>query len=294
MFSLLIETDLGRDADDLFALLYLLESNTKLHCIFITPGDEDQIALAKFILKECNVDVPVFPSKTKRKKESITKFHKEVLYYYEYPLKKEAENLSYDIIENLLCVSELEAFICGPPHAIGDILKDFPEKKFNKITIQGGFISYEEIEKQGIRPEILEKFKGRKSFPSFNLNGSRKGTEAILNSKNNLYFVSKNVCHKILFDKDIYKKFKEFPPKTRAGELFREIGGLYIKKYENKIFHDPTAAVCCKHSNVPIWLEGELKKESKGWLTKVCPNGPIKITADIDKSLVWDYLIKGI
>ncbi len=40
--DLFMETDIGREADDLYALLYLLDSKTSIKGIFITPGDMDK------------------------------------------------------------------------------------------------------------------------------------------------------------------------------------------------------------------------------------------------------------
>lgn len=55
------DTDIGRDPDDFLAGCFLLSrSEINLRAITISPGDRDQIALTKVLLKETGrSDVPV-------------------------------------------------------------------------------------------------------------------------------------------------------------------------------------------------------------------------------------------
>lgn len=50
--KLIIETDLGHDPDDFFAICYFIDAGIDIQLITISPGDPDQIAIAKFLLKE--------------------------------------------------------------------------------------------------------------------------------------------------------------------------------------------------------------------------------------------------
>ena len=48
--NLIIETDIGRDPDDLFAIAYLIAAGANVRAVLISPGDPDQIAVARLLL----------------------------------------------------------------------------------------------------------------------------------------------------------------------------------------------------------------------------------------------------
>ncbi len=45
--NLIIETDIGHDPDDLFAICYLAAAGVNIRAICVSPGDPDQIAIAR-------------------------------------------------------------------------------------------------------------------------------------------------------------------------------------------------------------------------------------------------------
>ena len=49
---IIIETDIGRDGEDFFALCYFFAAGADIKAIVISPGDEDQVAVAKLLLWE--------------------------------------------------------------------------------------------------------------------------------------------------------------------------------------------------------------------------------------------------
>lgn len=81
--KLYIETDLGRDPDDMIAILWLLaQPNINIDTIFITPGDRDQVAIAEFIRKECNHNFRINIPKINREKSSSGGAHYKLLKKY--------------------------------------------------------------------------------------------------------------------------------------------------------------------------------------------------------------------
>jgi len=73
---------------------------------------------------------------------------------------------------------------------------------------QGGFAG------EGVVPEDLqlEKFKGMRTCPTYNLNGDPKTALKALKYKGikSKYFISKNVCHRVYYDKNLHKIFFQF------------------------------------------------------------------------------------
>jgi len=79
MIDLTVETDIGRDPDDFFALCYLFGcGEVDVRLITISPGDPDQVAVAKFVLSEVGLDIPVGVGKKDRNKSSVGGVHRQV------------------------------------------------------------------------------------------------------------------------------------------------------------------------------------------------------------------------
>ncbi len=61
--DLIVETDLGHDPDDFFTLCYLAAAGVRIRAICVVPGDRDQLAIARLLVKTLDLDVPVGASK---------------------------------------------------------------------------------------------------------------------------------------------------------------------------------------------------------------------------------------
>jgi inosine-uridine nucleoside N-ribohydrolase len=77
--NLIIETDIGHDPDDFFALCYLASAGVDIRGIMICPGDPDQIAIARLFCKEIGLDIPIGASKLDRTKLSSGSIHHDLL-----------------------------------------------------------------------------------------------------------------------------------------------------------------------------------------------------------------------
>ena len=147
--------------------------------------------------------------------------------------------------------------------------------------MQGGFVPYSLY-----RPEVaLDKFEGKQSIATFNLNGDVEGAKAFLAAPMPRRMVGKNVCHTVVFDKAQFATFA--PPRCRAAELFHEAANLYFAKHDSKKFHDPIAAVCHLHPEVGTWIKGKTVRVKGEWTT--IP-GDDDILVDIDREKAWEYL----
>ena len=283
--DLIIETDIGHDPDDFFAISYLIASGVNVRCILISPGDPDQIAIAKFLCKEVGLNIPIGASKDNRTKHSSGSIHHELLKKYNYPLDEKNDGMGEDILVNIFQnYPESELFIIGPVTSIGKyISKHNPTIK--KATMQGGFLPYH-IHTPG-KPNY--DFFGKTWLPTFNLNGDRPNGQTFLNANiAERRMVGKNVCHGVIFNAETFKKVES--PKTRASELFCEAAKMYLDRHDGKKFHDPTAAACHMHPEIGTWIRGKTIKMEGGWTTQAELDQDY-ILADINYDQLWQKLL---
>jgi inosine-uridine nucleoside N-ribohydrolase len=272
--NLIIETDLGHDPDDFFAILWLISIGVSIRAICVTPGDPDQLAIANLIVAQCGLNIPVGTDKLDRTKLSSGGMHHALLKKYGCFNLQSPENgfhngLGEDIVKNVVKqYPDSELFIIGPVTSVGKYLRDNPSA-FKRSTMQGGFLGYNQ---HNIPCERLAKFEGLESVPTFNLNGDRKGamvyTEAAIRERR---WVGKHVCHTIVYNSEVHARLK---PHNRASELFKEGMDLYLQNHPEKKFHDPTAAVCHVYPEIGTWVRGKTDY----------------IIADVDRNLLWDHI----
>ncbi len=276
--SLIIETDIGHDPDDLFAICYLAAAGADIRAICVSPGDPDQIAIARFVCERLGLDIPIGAAQLGRTKLSSGSIHHALLKRYGKPLHAEADDtgaamLSYSVSP------ETEAFVIGPATSVGIHLKNhYP---FARATMQGGFVPYS-VHAPAVR---LDKFEGKAWVPTFNLNADRPNGQRFLDAPMPRQMVGKNVCHTVQFDKTRFARFGK--PINVASELFCEAAQLYFAGHDAKAFHDPTAAVCHLHPEVGVWMDGKTVKREGGWTTVP---GEDKVLVDLDREAMWERL----
>ena len=287
--DLVVETDIGHDPDDFFALCYLAAAGVNIRAITISPGDPDQIAIARLFCKEVGLDIPIGTSKLDRKKLSSGSIHHELLKRYKMPLEAEGDGLGVDLLDGVFNnYPDAELFVIGPVTSVGSYLKN-TGRKIKRATMQGGFLAYNLHDHPVCR---LEQFENKTWMPTFNLNGDRPNGEAFLAADiGERRMVGKNVCHTILYTQ---KRWLEFDRQivvknVPAYNLFDEASMLYFEKHTDKKFHDPTAAVLHLHPEIATWVRGRTVKMDQGWGTVLDPGGDY-ICADIDYDKLWMHL----
>lgn len=284
--KLLIETDLGHDPDDFFAICYLAAAGVSIECVVITPGSPDQVAVANLIRDELGLDFPIGVKDVDREKMSSGGVHHALLKKYGRSLKGEHDGYGCDMLEGVYIgrEDEVELFIIGPPSNVRRWLEEREEEddiKLKRATMQGGFVPYC-IHSEPCRR--LEKFEGKLTVPSFNPNGDRKGMVRFAAANvEDRRFVCKNVCHTVVYNKDIHDTVKS---KCRASELFCEGMDLYLERHKEKKFHDPCAAACHLHPEIATWVRGVPVKMEHGWSTMLQEDGDYLI-ADLNYKEFW-------
>lgn len=282
--NLIIETDVGHDPDDLFTILWLAAAGVNIRAIVVTPGDVSQIAVAKTIVRSLGLDIPVGCHK-QSETFSTGKFHLDFINRYGGSRSEYADGFGRDIISDAMQkYPDSEWFVIGPPSNVGRYLEGggSPPKR---CTMQGGFLGY------GLHTHAkhrLDKFEGKTWMPTFNMNGDRPGTMALMEANiPERRFCGKNVCHSVIFGPDTVGRLNF--SRGHAAELFWNAASILCGEGREKKFHDPVAAVCHLHPEVGTWVRGRVRKMESGWGTELDPEGDY-VLAELDRDQFWHHI----
>ena len=282
--NLVIETDIGRDPDDLFAIAYLIAAGVNVRAVVISPGDPAQVAILRLLLDRAGVACPVGFAKPNRQGRESTGIHGDLLRRYGRCHDAEPDGDGASVLASALAeFPDCEAFVIGPLTSVGRHLRDNPSA-FSRATMQGGFLGYHLHEFACPR---LEKFEGCDGVDTFNLNGDRKGADVFLSAPiAERRMVGKNVCHTVVFDAETRARLR---PQSAAAEFFCEAADFLMERMDAKKFHDPTAAACHFHPEIGSWVRGRTVRKNRGWGTELDPAGD-HVLAAVDYEALWDRI----
>lgn len=307
MLDVIIETDIGRDPDDFFAICYLAAcKDVNIKAICISPGDSDQIAFVKLILSILKIDCPVGADREGRNSKSIGGIHTRLLQRYaekKHPFavfSAKHDGMSIDILRDISRKNaDCQILSIGPM----DGIYRHAQKNgffFPKIVMQGGYVSYDLCP-----PNILkkdEKFINCYAAPSFNFSGNITAVEKILSLPNlERRFITKSLTHTVYMDEKIYEILKcthnsrlSSIGVSEAICLFVEGCELYFKsdkKRTKKLFHDVLAASALVHPEFFTWIRGDMiKVEKNKWMTIPNDDGDY-IAVDVNRDKFWSSVI---
>lgn len=265
------------DPDDFLTLLLLIgHPQVNLKAVTVTPGSPSQIGLVRHALNSWfGLDIPVGAYNINHPKPCVSSWHYQV--YGDIPPSCDAE-LGGEVL--LRCCDENTTLITGAPlKNLGAAIKlDF---KVGCWVAQGGFAG------EGVVPteRQLEKFKGMRTCPTYNLNGDPKSALAALNYPGIgiRRFVSKNVCHGVYYDSEMHQRFATVKDKSLALAYIWKGMDAYLKENSaGKKFHDPLAACCAIDESIGTWAEVELYREQGQWGAKLSPGSGTWLITDYD------------
>jgi inosine-uridine nucleoside N-ribohydrolase len=227
--NLVIETDIGRDPDDLFAIAYLVAAGVSVRAVLISPGDRDQVAICRLLLDRAGVSAPIGVAKEKRTSRSSGGVHADLLKRHGRPLEADADGPGAAVLADTLARHpDCELFVIGPVSSAAAHLRQAPDA-FRRATMQGGFLGYHQHAHAG--PQV-EKFVGADWQDTFNLNGDRTAADVFLAAPiADRRMVGKNVCHTVWFDAAVRDRLR---PQSPAAEFFSEAADLLLARTERK------------------------------------------------------------
>jgi pyrimidine-specific ribonucleoside hydrolase len=285
MTDLIVETDLGHDPDDFFTLCYLAAAGVRLRAIAVVPGDRDQLAVARMLVKVLGLDIPVGASKPDSHKCSSGGMHHALLDKLGFPREAGHDGEGHEVIAGTMDRHPgCEFLVIGPCTSTARYLSGLRARTPARLTMQGGFLGYH-LHAPRVR---LPQFEGKEWMPTFNLNGDRKGAEILLNAPiPDRRFAGKNVCHTLLYDRTFHATMPAADPGSPAQVLFMAGMDAYLREHEAKKWHDPTAAACHLHPEIGTWVRGRVARIEGGWGTVADESGDL-VLADVDRDALWD------
>lgn len=276
------------DPDDMLTMVLLLgHPEVNLQAVTVTPGTKEQVGLVRQILALFNrEDVRVGVTNIEHVGHCVSAWH-----YNGFPELHRVEDdnaeVGWELLDELFVVGT--TLVCGAalPN-VGKMVESGESIPRGRLFIQGGFAG------EGVVPpeKQLDKFKGRVACPSFNLDGDKTSAKNILStagSFEDLRCASKNVCHGILFNQQMYDECEGMlNPASSAHalswKLIMQGMGYYIqKKPRGKAFHDPFAACCAINPDIASWERVSLTREKDGWMSTLNADSKVKIVTDYDR-----------
>ncbi len=160
---------------------------------------------------------------------------------------------------------------------LGDALR------IGRHVCQGGFAG------EGVVPpeRQLAKFRGRTTCPSFNLNGDVEAVFAALGHRGiaERRFVSKNVCHGVIYDHALHERVGAVVERSRSLQLIHQGMTVYLRDHRGgKAFHDPLAACCAIDGAIGEWAEVEIYRERGEWGARLAAGTATWIITGYDRA----------
>jgi len=288
------------DPDDVMTLCMLSHHPlVNLVSVSITPGSRAQVGLVRHVLARLEKDIPVGSRKVNHTKDCVSEFHYKWLGQIGVA---EPDGTGAEVMERSLHKYPDLNIICGA--SLGNIgaLLDL-DVVVPRIVVQGGFAGESIVDPE----HMLEKFRGRVTCPTFNLNGDVTSAKKLLNSMkvDRRLFVSKNVCHGVIYDGDFHDWIQRQPFINPGVALLIEGMTAYRGKRagwgrregegKDKAFHDPLAAAALIDQRVCEFKEVELYSE-KGpygheWGSRYSEDPNCKISVSMNKPMFRDLVV---
>lgn len=267
----------SNDPDDFLTLLLLAgHPQVNLKAVTVFPGSADQIGLVRHALHEWfQRYIPIGAGNLDHPKPCVSEWHYAV--YSKIPPSREAAPAAE--ILHAYCDEETILITGAALTNLASALNTYPDFRLGRLMAQGGFAG------EGVVPPDLqmEKFKGLTSCPTFNLNGNPKAAKTVLETDRieTKYFVSKNVCHRVIYDSTLHARVTDLKKNSKSLQLiWQGMEHYLLKNPHGKMLHDPLAACCAINPAIGTWGEVEIYKEKNGWGSRLALNSKTWIIID--------------
>lgn len=271
------------DPDDFVTLLLLLgHPSVHLKALTIVPGTPDQIGFIRYVLSRFGrSDLPLGVFNVNGK-PSLSAFHRKIYPNVRIDECRDASDGSEVLISHC---DERTTLICGGP--LKNVAKAIQTGRFRlgRLVAQGGFAG------DNIVPSSkrLDKFRGRITCPTFNLGSDINAAKIVLNSSSirEKYFVSKNVCHGVIYDRNLHEILEPIHHRSQSLDEIYGVMSIYLDKQKKhgKAFHDPLAACCAIDLSIGQWVDVELyvDPQTNEWGSRLNDRTNVKIIIDYDR-----------
>ncbi len=233
------------DPDDSMTLA-VLATHPKVHLVSVSvhPGGTDQIGVVRRILQILDrEDVRIGAGTPKSTASRVSGFHRKWIGNYGHSEADDtAANIMAETLRQFPDCTLLTGAALTNPHALFET-----GIFFDRWFCQGGFAG-DNIIPQEYR---LEKFNGKRTCATFNLNGNPLAAEALLSiPMSERRMISKNVCHGAIFTKADAELLAPFRSHNKGLSLF-----LKAVELKEKALHDTVAALLAIDPSKAVWAE---------------------------------------
>jgi len=271
------------DPDDALTLCLLADHpSVNLRAVTITPGSQEQVAVIRKVLSLFDRDIPVGAGNIDYPKQCVSEFHYKWLGQLGRESAPPADKLMWDVVQKY---PNLTVITGGPLKNVRSCVEKYA-LNLSEIVVQGGFAGDNVVAEE----DRLDKFKGKTTCPTFNLNGDIPGAKLIIaySGIGKKYFVSKNVCHGVVYNDEFHKKLRADRNKKQSNKIIWDIMDKYPTK--GKMLHDPLAAACLIDRSVCQFTEVEIYREKGEWGSVMKPGTNTYISVKVDKDKFYSTI----
>jgi inosine-uridine nucleoside N-ribohydrolase len=273
-----------QDPDDFLTLLFLLgHPRVDLRAVTIMPGTPEQVGLVRRAVNDWfGRDIPIGAHDITRTTSATSPWHHDA--YGATPPSSVASPAGKLLLD--LCNDEMTLLTGAPLKNLGTAIRLEHEHgrplHLKHLVIQGGFAG------EGIVPRErqLPKFAGMVTCPSFNLNGDPKTALAVQHHPGIAlrHFVSKNVCHGVIYDHEMHARVAEVKDHNRGLAYIWKGMDYYLRhRPAGKAIHDLVAACCAIDPAIGMWAEVEVYREHGQWGARMKPGSGTWIITGYDR-----------
>lgn len=273
------DTDIGRDPDDFLAGCFLLSSPViRLRAITISPGDPDQVALARFLLARTgNSHVPIGTVSGRRQpKQSLSPVHRRLLERYDAPPLASSDGGGWEILRDAFeKTPEATLLTTGPLDNVGALLKNTDLRIVRCVSMAGYWQAPGQSE----------------SLPEFNFNGCRWAAQKFVETDlfERRLLVGKNVTHRVSYDDTIHERLGNAGNTSYPLALAHELMSMRSQKRRKKL-HDPLAASAVVREDLFRWEEVLPTERDGKWSSMPQRGTGIWAATDVDENWFRDLL----
>lgn len=214
-----------QEPDDFLTLLWLLgHPRIDLRGVVLTPGSPWQIGLVRKALGWFDAEeTPVGAYDTSDVTRYVPNWHEEA--FGKIAPSRDAEPGDALLVRE--CDESVTLLTGAPPKNLGRALSH-AGFTLGRWIVQGGFAGQGIVETD----DQLDKFSGLKTSPSFNLNGSPQTVIQALQSDKigARYFVSKNVCHNLVWNEQLHRRLKPYADETPHMRRIWQGMEMYLRR----------------------------------------------------------------
>jgi len=270
MMDVIWDTDLGRDPDDFLAGCFLLSrSDIRLRAITISPGDRDQVALARMLLRETgHSEAPVGAVQGRVPgKSSVGGCHARLMEHYRSPHLDDADGPGWEILARVFRAFPGAVLLTtGPLNNVGEVLRQ-TDITISKTVSMAGYWA-------GLGQPI--------ALPEFNFNGCPWAAKELVETRRvqKRMLVGKNVTHQVVYDDELHERLRVAGEQNRPLGLAHEL--MALRSERAKKLHDPLAAVALVRADVCTWQEVAPVKRNGCWGGDETPGSGIWAATSVD------------